>query len=460
MASRVHNYEADAGEPTGFSAEQDGYVVFDLFVRNFSGKQYIAQLNPKDEEAIYLTTDSTVTVAATGVANTGIENSVRVAFAQIGRVVGTTTDQDTITGITCTSNDEVTGICRTAQLWEPNDVDHVANAISWYDTACAARTGEDVTSKDSYGAFGSCGDVVDDTAYPTYAVADNINSSDNVDVYDGTAYNSYETTVDTYNDTMYTTYTGNKKLVAYKYFTNTMRDLKGTNRPTFMTFEPNSITKVRVYIYIEGQDIDNYDFASIGKKIAVKFGFTKERFIDTDIQYDGPDRNADSTPNITLLGDTYMTIVKDSVFTDPGAIATDKEDATADLTADIVVTGGPVDTASVGTYVLTYNVTDSSGKAATPVTRRVIVIAADTTKPVITLLGNKTVHIAVGATYNDAGAIATDNVDNNTVITNHIVTVSTVDTATAGSYTVTYNVTDAATNAAVEVTRTVIVDAN
>ena len=67
-----------------------------------------------------------------------------------------------------------------------------------------------------------------------------------------------------------------------------MKNLTGTNRPTFMTLAPNSITKLRVYIYIEGQDIDNYDFASLGAKISVNFGFTKERITEDDFDYDGP----------------------------------------------------------------------------------------------------------------------------------------------------------------------------
>ena len=49
-----------------------------------------------------------------------------------------------------------------------------------------------------------------------------------------------------------------------------------------MTLAPNSITKVRVYVYIEGQDIDNYDFAQLGKSIQVNFGFTKERYTTDD----------------------------------------------------------------------------------------------------------------------------------------------------------------------------------
>ena len=66
-----------------------------------------------------------------------------------------------------------------------------------------------------------------------------------------------------------------------------MKDKTGTDRPTLMTLAPNSITKVRVYVYIEGQDVDNYDFASLGAQISVNFGFTKERYTETDVDYSG-----------------------------------------------------------------------------------------------------------------------------------------------------------------------------
>ena len=72
-----------------------------------------------------------------------------------------------------------------------------------------------------------------------------------------------------------------------------MKTKEGVQRPTFMTLAPKSVTKVRVYIYIEGQDVDNYDFASLGKKISVAFGFTKQRFYGEDINYEGPDLPSD-----------------------------------------------------------------------------------------------------------------------------------------------------------------------
>ena len=272
MASEVKN--------TG-ATEVDGYVAFDLFIKNLSGNEYYSDLNKLNEEAIYLTTDSKVTVASGGVQNTGIENSVRVAFAQIGRVIATEDDVDTITGITCKTEGGVTGICadRDAQIWEPNDTKHVANAINWYKTSCLKRNNADLTLETSYS--GDCNTIENGYAYDTYAISGVIDYTDQVDVYDGEDYNGYTGSIAT------TATTG--KLMAFPYFTDSDKNLEGTKRPTFITLAPNSITKVRVYIYLEGQDVDNYDFASLGKKISVAFGFTKERFFDEDVDYDSTD---------------------------------------------------------------------------------------------------------------------------------------------------------------------------
>jgi hypothetical protein len=77
----------------------------------------------------------------------------------------------------------------------------------------------------------------------------------------------------------------------------------------------------------------------------------------------------------------------------------------------------------------------------------------DTTAPVITLVGDNPAEVIEGSTYTDAGATASDDVDGD--LTDSIVVVNNVDTSAIGSYTVTYNVSDAAGNAADEVVRTV-----
>ena len=79
--------------------------------------------------------------------------------------------------------------------------------------------------------------------------------------------------------------------------------------------------------------------------------------------------------------------------------------------------------------------------------------AADTTAPVISLVGISLVEIEQGVTYIDEGATATDDVDGD--ITANIVVANLLDTATAGTYTITYNVADAAGNVGTPVTRTV-----
>ena len=160
-----------------------------------------------------------------------------------------------------------------------------------------------------------------------------------------------------------------------------------------------------------------------------------------------------TVPVITLNGDPTVTVEVGTPYADAGATATDIYDDDTALSLNII-TVNTVDTDIVASYTLTYNVSDVAGNAATEVTRTVNVV--DTTAPVITLTGLEIVTIEVGSTYTDGGATATDNYDDDTTLTASIVTdVSVVVTGTVGSYTVNYNVSDVATNAAIEVTRTV-----
>jgi hypothetical protein len=83
----------------------------------------------------------------------------------------------------------------------------------------------------------------------------------------------------------------------------------------------------------------------------------------------------------------------------------------------------------------------------------------DTVLPVITLLGEVNELIGVGETYTDAGATALDNNDGD--ITANIQLTSSLDTNVPGIYVLTYNVSDAAGNAALPVSRFVnVIDYN
>jgi|GEM_PF-2271242 len=110
-------------------------------------------------------------------------------------------------------------------------------------------------------------------------------------------------------------------------------------------------------------------------------------------------------------------------------------------------------TLAEGTWYFHLRTVDNNGNWSSKVTWGPTII--DRTPPVITLNGNATVTLECPASYTDAGATATDNVDGN--LTASIVVTNPVDGAVAGTYVVRYNVSDAAGNAATEVTRTVTI---
>lgn len=84
-------------------------------------------------------------------------------------------------------------------------------------------------------------------------------------------------------------------------------------------------------------------------------------------------------PVLTLLGPNPMTVEIKSAFADPGATATDSNGV--DLTPSISV-AGTVNTNALGTYTLTYSVTD--GNSVTTSADRIVHVV-DTSPPVLTV---------------------------------------------------------------------------
>ncbi|MDD4924772.1 MAG: DUF5011 domain-containing protein, partial [Dehalococcoidales bacterium] len=160
---------------------------------------------------------------------------------------------------------------------------------------------------------------------------------------------------------------------------------------------------------------------------------------------------SDTTPPvITILGNNPETVVQSAVYNDAGATASDNVDG--NLTSSIVVVNN-VNTSAIGTYTVTYNVSDAAGNPAVQVARTVNVVAApDTTPPVITLSGLNPMNINQGTAYSEPGYTATDNVDGN--ITGNVLLTGTVNSSVPGQYILTYSVSDAAGNPT-SITRTV-----
>jgi PKD repeat protein len=154
-----------------------------------------------------------------------------------------------------------------------------------------------------------------------------------------------------------------------------------------------------------------------------------------------------SPPVITLTGSALVTIEAGADYTDAGATASDTLDG-----AIPVVVANEVNAQVPGSYLVSFTATDAAGNAAVEVTRTVIV--EDTLPPVITLIGSASVTIEAGSEFADAGATAIDTIDGAIAV----VVDNKVNSQVPGSYLVSFTATDAAGNAAVEVTRTVIVE--
>jgi hypothetical protein len=160
-----------------------------------------------------------------------------------------------------------------------------------------------------------------------------------------------------------------------------------------------------------------------------------------------------NVPSITLTGNPTINVwLGGWAYSDSGAIWYDPED---NVNIPLTAYSWFVDTSASGTYVITYHFSDQAGNS-TSQNRTVNVTTWGL--PSITLNGSGTMNILLGSPFVDPGFTATDPEDGN--INNRVSTWGTVDTNTAWTYTLTYNVTDLSGNPAPTRTRTVNVFAS
>jgi len=153
-----------------------------------------------------------------------------------------------------------------------------------------------------------------------------------------------------------------------------------------------------------------------------------------------------TSPVITLTGANPLIIAASGTFSEPGFSANDTHDG--DLTASVTTTNSLVE----GSYSVIYTVTDTAGNTSS-VIRDVII---DGTSPVITLTGANPLIIAANSTFTEPGFSANDTREGD-LTASIIVNNSVPNPAIAGSYNVTYTVSDGVGNSTT-VTRIVVVN--
>lgn len=271
LAASTGGYRLISTQFDNSSSEGDGYVAFDLFIKNGKGEFYSGSYGATSAESIYLTKDSSATFNGT---DFGAANSVRIGFFIIGGVKTSGATVESIQNISCSMADTTTQkkVCPAYgadqkyywNIWEPNYNVHTSNLVSYFNRVCKNR---DTTTGDY--TSDACSTISNTANKYTYAVYHEISSSDNVDIYDG--QNGYTaTTTNAYSSTSTALL---KRMITYIITSST--NYSDTNQ--LLKLAGNSISKVRIYIWLEGQDIDNYDLIT-GSQFDINFGFTKDRY--------------------------------------------------------------------------------------------------------------------------------------------------------------------------------------
>lgn len=233
-------------------ATYPGYFAFDIFLKNSSRQEL-------DVDELQLNYDSSVQVVTTGNSTTGLQNTVRVAFAKFNGTSDIMADQATILNQTAgigvsAASSYITDVA----IWEPNANDHVEyivqnnNKITW-------SSGDQTT----YGRLFSA-----TTQMPTYALtAASVGQSiSNIYLWNGSErylqkQNTLQTTKISEED--YSIKEGVQNLVST------------SDGSTNFTIPANFICRLRIYVWLEGQDVDCINYASYGGGINVNIGLVK-----------------------------------------------------------------------------------------------------------------------------------------------------------------------------------------
>jgi hypothetical protein len=197
------------------------FIGFDIFLKNVSG-------SPRTDN-LYLTEETYIEIDENTPdddkeAMSGIMDSMRFGILKIGHVPLKSTVKD-IQNIKCNNNCEMV-------IYEPNSTSHSEVAIE---------------------KAGEIGIIINDGEYvPTYAV---INEGERLEHTNGQEGSGFPLDTD--------------------HFTlqETIKE-EDLEDPIFVI--PNAITKLRVYVWIEGQDIDSLETNSRGAAIYIGISFEKD----------------------------------------------------------------------------------------------------------------------------------------------------------------------------------------
>ena len=194
----------------------NNYIAFDVFFKNATGSPVADNLYFDEGTSAYMTSDSDEEMQ-------GLVNSLRIGIVKVGTLPLDANPTD-IQNLTCQ------GECE-AIIFEPNSKDH-----TMLSRERAAKYNLDLRDEERFSTYAMI------KAGGPINVANNISGSPKLDL-------------------------------TYFALQNTMYE-ENFDTPLFNI--PNGITKARIYVWIEGQDIDSLETDSSGAELYIDINFIKD----------------------------------------------------------------------------------------------------------------------------------------------------------------------------------------
>mgnify|MGYP004617554269 FL=1 len=262
MLENITETKESVSEPT--SLEYPGYFAFDVFLKNDSK-------DTSHDDILQLNYDSSLELLDSSKTTTGLQNTARVAFAKYSGTSDTIADQDTILKETAgTGVGAATVNITDVAIWEPNANTHVDyivennNKVTW--SVADATAYATKLLKDGKKGFDT------NTQLPTYALKDSSVGNTINDIY---KWDGSESQI-AKQYTLQTKLTSKESTSVDYALEDGVQNLVSTkDGTTEFGISPSRISRIRIYVWLEGQDVDCINWASHGGGIKVNIGLVK-----------------------------------------------------------------------------------------------------------------------------------------------------------------------------------------
>ena len=237
--------EMDEEETNSEMTTYPGYFAFDVFLKNSSRQDDL-------DDTLQLNYDSSLEIMETEKSATGLQNTARVAFAKYAGTSDTMADAATILKETAGIGVGGSPVYITdVAIWEPNSNDHVEYVVQNNNKVTGVGANFNAT-----------------TQMDTYALTDSSEGQSIADIYKWDGSERYLQK----QNVLQTTKTSTEDYSIAEGVQNLVSTSDGT---TDFGIAPNKICRLRIYVWLEGQDVDCINYASHGGGVKVNIGLVK-----------------------------------------------------------------------------------------------------------------------------------------------------------------------------------------